>query len=132
MARAVDGGRSTSAPAPGSRSASTRPDVGPADYLLFVDRKPVGVIEAKPEDWGQKITAVEEQSTGYADATLKWLNSAEPRPFVYESTGRAHPFHRPARSEAALAGGVQLSSAGHDAGVARAAGVAARTPSRPS
>ena len=62
-------------------------DVGPADYLLFVDRKPVGVIEAKPEDWGQKITAVEEQSTGYADATLKWLNSAEPRPFVYESTG---------------------------------------------
>ena len=62
-------------------------DVGPADYVLFVERKPVGVIEAKPENWGQKITAVEEQSTGYADATLKWLNSAEPRPFVYESTG---------------------------------------------
>ena len=62
-------------------------DVGPADYMLFIDHKPVGVIEAKPEDWGQKITAVEEQSTGYADATLKWLNSAEPRPFVYESTG---------------------------------------------
>ena len=62
-------------------------DVGPADYLLFVDHSPVGVIEAKPADWGYKITAVEEQSTGYADATLKWLNSAEPRPFVYESTG---------------------------------------------
>lgn len=62
-------------------------DVGPADYLLFVDRKPVGVIEAKPADWGQKITSVEEQSTGYADAPLKWLNSAESRPFVYESTG---------------------------------------------
>ena len=62
-------------------------DVGPADYVLFVDREPVGVIEAKPADWGQKITAVEEQSTGYADATLKWLHSAGPRPFVYESTG---------------------------------------------
>ncbi len=62
-------------------------DVGPADYLLFIDRTPVGVIEAKPEDWGQNITTIEEQSTGYADADLKWLNSAEPRPFVFESTG---------------------------------------------
>ena len=31
-------------------------DVGPADYVLFIDKKPVGVVEAKPEDWGQKIT----------------------------------------------------------------------------
>ena len=87
-------------------------DVGPADYMLFIDRKPVGVIEAKPEAWGQKLTTVEEQSTGYADADLKWLRSAEPRPFVYESTGaltrftdrrdptprsrEAFSFHRPA------------------------------------
>ena len=62
-------------------------DVGPADYALFVDKKPVGVIEAKPEDWGQKITTVEEQSGGYADAQLKWVNNTEPLPFVYESTG---------------------------------------------
>ena len=34
-------------------------DVGPADYVLFVDKKPVGVVEAKPEDWGQKITTVD-------------------------------------------------------------------------
>jgi len=27
-------------------------DVGPADYVLFVDNKAVGVIEAKPETWG--------------------------------------------------------------------------------
>jgi type I restriction enzyme R subunit len=45
------------------------------------------VIEAKPEDWGHKITTVEEQSTGYASATLKWVNNKEPLPFVYESTG---------------------------------------------
>ena len=62
-------------------------DVGPADYVLFVDKKPVGVVEAKPEDWGQKITTVEEQSGAYAAATLKWVNNQEPLPFVYESTG---------------------------------------------
>ena len=72
---------------PGIAVREYQTDVGPADYLLFVDRKPVGVIEAKPEEWGRKITVVEEQSAGYADAGLKWLNSAEPRPFVYESTG---------------------------------------------
>ena len=44
-------------------------DVGPVDYALFVGQKAVGVIEAKPEDWGHKITTVEEQSTGYASAT---------------------------------------------------------------
>ncbi len=62
-------------------------DVGPADYVLFVDKKPVGVVEAKPEDWGQKITTVEEQSSAYAAAKLKWVNNREPLPFVYESTG---------------------------------------------
>ncbi len=62
-------------------------DVGPADYVLFVDKKPVGVVEAKPEDWGEKITTVEEQSAAYAAARLKWVNNQEPLPFVYESTG---------------------------------------------
>lgn len=61
-------------------------DVGPADYVLFVDRKPVGVIEAKREDEGHRLTVVEEQSKAYADAKLKYLNN-DPLPFVYESTG---------------------------------------------
>ena len=30
-------------------------DIGPADYVLFIDKKAVGVIEAKPEDWGHRI-----------------------------------------------------------------------------
>ncbi len=34
-------------------------DVGPVDYALFVDKKAVGVIEAKREDWGQNLTTVE-------------------------------------------------------------------------
>lgn len=62
-------------------------DVGPADYVLFVDRQPVGVIEAKREDWGHKITTVEDQAEGYAVATLKWVTNRERLPFVYESTG---------------------------------------------
>ena len=62
-------------------------DVGPADYVLFIDKNPVGVVEAKPEDWGQKITTIEEQSGGYAAAKLKWVNNRKPLPFVYESTG---------------------------------------------
>ena len=62
-------------------------DTGPADYVLFIDREPVGVVEAKPEHWGQKITTVEEQSGRYASAKLKWVSNSTPLPFVYESTG---------------------------------------------
>ena len=62
-------------------------DVGPADYILFVDKKPVGVVEAKSEDWGQRITTVEEQSGSYAAANLRWVNNQDPLPFVYETTG---------------------------------------------
>ena len=62
-------------------------DIGPADYVLFVDRKACGVIEAKKEDIGHKITEVEEQTGGYAAAKLKWVNNKEPLPFLYESTG---------------------------------------------
>ncbi|CAM3335456.1 hypothetical protein [Cupriavidus taiwanensis] len=62
-------------------------DVGPADYVLLVDKKAVGVIEAKKEDLGHKITEVEQQTEGYAAAKLKWVNNKEPLPFLYESTG---------------------------------------------
>jgi type I restriction enzyme R subunit len=31
-------------------------DAGPADYVLFVDGKPCGIIEAKREEEGQKLT----------------------------------------------------------------------------
>ena len=61
-------------------------DVGPADYVLFVERRPVGIIEAKREDEGFHLISVEEQSNEYADAKLKYLNN-EPLPFIYESTG---------------------------------------------
>jgi type I restriction enzyme, R subunit len=30
--------------------------IGPADSVLFSDKKPLGVAEAKPDSWGTKIT----------------------------------------------------------------------------
>lgn len=62
-------------------------DIGPADYVLFVDKKAVGVIEAKREDLAHTITAVEQQTEGYAAANLKWVSNKQPLPFLYESTG---------------------------------------------
>ncbi len=59
---------------------------GPADYLLFVDTKPVGIIEAKREEEGQHLTVFEDQSSGYARSKIKYLDN-QPLPFVYESTG---------------------------------------------
>ncbi|MCB0501531.1 MAG: DEAD/DEAH box helicase family protein [Bacteroidetes bacterium] len=59
---------------------------GPADYVLFVDGNPVGIIEAKKEDEAQRLTVVEEQSHEYATAKLKYLDN-DPLPFVFESTG---------------------------------------------
>lgn len=67
-------------------------DIGPVDYVLFVERQALGIIEAKPEDWGHKITSVEHQADGYARATLKWINNREPLPFVYQSTGEITRF----------------------------------------
>lgn len=66
-------------------------DVGPADYVLFVDREPVGVIEAKRSEEGLKLTAVEEQTARYANATLKYFNN-KPLPFRYEATGEITQF----------------------------------------
>jgi len=56
------------------------------DYVMFVDKKPVGVIEAKREEEGVRLTVHETQSEEYAKSKLKYLNN-DPLPFVYESTG---------------------------------------------
>ena len=69
-----------------------RTDIGPADYVLFADRRPVGVVEAKSDSWGARLTTVELQSEGYANAKLKWVSSDEPLPFLYESTGQVTRF----------------------------------------
>lgn len=62
-------------------------DTGPADYILFVHRKPVGVVEAKKADQGEKLTVHEDQAEGYAAAKLKWTIGDAALPFCYLSTG---------------------------------------------
>src|SRR5258707_8446860 len=83
---------------------------GFADYLLFVDRKAIGAVEAKPE--GVPLSGIEPQSEKYGaglpDVPPAWR---KPLPFLYESTGvetyftnglepearsrRTFAFHRP-------------------------------------
>lgn len=59
---------------------------GYADYLLFVNGKAVGAIEAKPA--GHTLSGVELQSGKYAAGLPAGLNPpVTPLPFVYMSTG---------------------------------------------
>jgi type I restriction enzyme R subunit len=87
---------------------------GPCDYLLLVDRRPIGVIEAKK--MGTTLSGVADQSANYAENLPDFLAKLLPAgiaglPFLYESTGvetlfrderdpeprsrRVFTFHRP-------------------------------------
>jgi len=83
---------------------------GEADYLLFVDRKAVGVVEAKPE--GVTLSGVADQAAKYSVGLPSNIPHVTlPLPFLYESTGvetffrderdpeprsrRVFTFHRP-------------------------------------
>ena len=84
---------------------------GPCDYLILVDRKAVGVIEAKKE--GTTLSTVADQSGRYASSLPALLKHGLTGvlPFLYESTGvetffrderdpaprsrRVFTFHRP-------------------------------------
>jgi len=63
---------------------------GRVDYLLYVDQRVIGVIEAKPE--GTPLSGVEWQSAMYADGLppavrLKALTRDGRLPFVFEASG---------------------------------------------
>ena len=59
---------------------------GSADYLLYVDQKAVGIVEAKPE--GFTLTGVEAQSEKYSTGMPDDLPAYQrPLPFLFESTG---------------------------------------------
>ena len=62
---------------------------GRCDYLLLVDRIPLGVIEAKKE--GTTLSTVAEQSAHYGESLPDFLANLLPGtkqiPFAYESTG---------------------------------------------
>jgi type I restriction enzyme R subunit len=59
---------------------------GSADYLLYIDAKAAGVIEAKKA--GATLTGVEPQSSRYSKGLPESLPAwRRPLPFLYESTG---------------------------------------------
>jgi type I restriction enzyme R subunit len=85
-------------------------EAGFADYMLFVDGKAVGVVEAKKE--GTTLSGVDTQSQKYLDGLPSYVQTVRvPLPFAYESTGvetvfrdvrdpdyrsrRVFSFHRP-------------------------------------
>ena len=68
------------------REFPLNPGYGFADYLLYIDGKAAGVIEAKKE--GSTLTGVEVQSARYAQGLPAALPAwVRPLPFSYESTG---------------------------------------------
>jgi type I restriction enzyme, R subunit len=63
----------------------------PADYVLFLDGKAAGILEAKPV--GTTLSGVAEQSDFYAnDFPEDFAHYQLPLPFVYESTGEETSF----------------------------------------
>lgn len=65
---------------------------GPVDYALFVDGTPVGIIEAKKDEAGEHLTAVESQSDRYVNSTFKYVRGLYRIRFVYEATGKLTRF----------------------------------------
>jgi len=64
---------------------------GPADYLLFVDGRACGALEAKPE--GYTLSGVAAQGEDYTRAApAGYPNWGNPLPFVYVSTGTETQF----------------------------------------
>jgi type I restriction enzyme R subunit len=68
------------------REFELNPGHGTADYLLYVDGRAAGVIEAKKQ--GATLTGVEVQSGRYAQGLPATLPAwRRPLPFLYECTG---------------------------------------------
>lgn len=66
-------------------------EVGPADYVLFINAKPAGVIEVKRDEEAERFSVHEPQVENYANAKLKYLNN-QPLPFLYLATGNITKF----------------------------------------
>lgn len=67
-------------------------NTGKVDYALFVEGKPVGVVEAKKPEAGQNITIVENQSARYANSSFKWIQGDYKIRFAYEATDKLTRF----------------------------------------
>src|SRR5689334_3402251 len=67
------------------REGKMKPGFGSADYLLYLDYKAIGAIEAKAEG---TLTGVEAQSAKYSHGLPDSLPAHKrPLPFLFESNG---------------------------------------------
>ena len=90
------------------REVTMKPGHGRADYLLYVDQRAVGVIEAKPE--GTPLSGVEWQSAMYAEglpAEVRLKALTDGRPAAVRVRGQRHrdPLHQRLRPGARAPGG---------------------------
>ena len=68
------------------REFPMKPGFGEADYLLYVDGRALGVVEAKKE--GSTLTGFEGQTSKYSEGLPDSLPApSRPLPFCYQSTG---------------------------------------------
>lgn len=65
-------------------------DSGPADYVLFVNRQAVGVIEAKKDE--TILSNVEDQTLRYATSKIKFRKDEAPLSFLFEATSMVIQF----------------------------------------
>src|SRR6266478_6097825 len=72
------------------REFAMKPGFGFADYLLYLDRKAAGAVEAKPQG---TLTGVEAQPAKYAAGLPDNLPAhRRPLPFLFESNGSVSYF----------------------------------------
>lgn len=78
--------------APGVAVREFPTSTGEVDYALFVDGTPVGIVEAKRAESGEKITTVEDQSVRYAGSRFRWIKGDFSIRFAYEATDKLTRF----------------------------------------
>lgn len=80
----------TAGPGIAVREVPLKPGFGVADYLLYINRKPAGALEAKA---GGTLTGVEAQSARYSEGLPENLRPwKRPLPFLFESNGSVTQF----------------------------------------
>ena len=68
-------------------------DTGEVDYLIFINAQPVGIIEAKEINKGEKLVVeTEKQTERYKNSKLKYFPENVHIRFAYESTGEITRF----------------------------------------
>lgn len=78
-------------------------DTGPADYVLFVNRNAVGVIEAKKDTAGENLTVTESANRALRQCHAQMAQGQHPAALSFRGYRPDHPIHRWYRLGAAFA-----------------------------